>query len=150
MDILKMLGGVRINKPGKAIFSRMNPYICTVIKIEKPDFSTIFYDRTRVLTVSGKWSGDQPPNNLMNRVPEYPVFINILQDYKHELQTWLDSGWLLSYPEKELDLPKDLIPLMGFLQQNKNKVCPVLDFHELNGHVTAYTYHADICVQKLR
>lgn len=78
------------------------------------------------------------------------MFVNIQQEYKHELQTQLDSGWLLPYREVELDLPKDLIPLMGFLQQNKNKVCHVLDFHELNGHVTAYTYHADICVQKLR
>lgn len=42
-----MLAGVRINKFSEVIFSRMNPYVCIVIKIEL-DFSAIIDDRTRV------------------------------------------------------------------------------------------------------
>ena len=39
---------------------------------------------------------------------------------------------------------------MAIFQQNKSKARPVLDFHELNGYVNAYTVHADICAQKIR
>lgn len=70
MDVIKMLGGISINKSGETIFSRMNSYICAAIKMEELDFSAEFDDRTRVWTDSWKWSGDQPPNNLINRVPE--------------------------------------------------------------------------------
>ena len=31
----------------------------------------------------------------------------------------------------------------------ESKLRPVLDFHELNGHVNAYTAHAYVCTQKL-
>ena len=43
-----------------------------------------------------------------------------------------------------------LIPLMVVFQQNKSKVCPVLDFRELNEYVDAYTVHAYVCAQNLR
>lgn len=39
---------------------------------------------------------------------------------------------------------------MAVFQHNKSNVYPVLNFHELNGHVSAYTAHVVICVQKLR
>ena len=81
---------------------------------------------------------------------EYPVSAQVRQEYRHELETWLNNRWLLPYPEEELGPPKALIPLMAVVQQNKSKVRLVLDFRELNGYVDAYTAHADVCVQKLR
>ena len=84
----------------------------------------------------------------MNKVPEYSV--SAQQEYRHELETWLNNGWLLPYPAEELGSPKALIPLMAVVQQNKSKVRPVFDFRELNGYVDAYTAHVDVCVQKLR
>lgn len=39
---------------------------------------------------------------------------------------------------------------MTMVQRNKGKVCPILDYWELNEHVDAYTIHADVCAQKLR
>ena len=86
----------------------------------------------------------------MNKVPEYPVSAQLRQEYRHELETWLNNGWLLPYPEEELGPPKALIPLMAVVQQNKSKVRPVLDFRELNGYVDAYTAHADVCVLRER
>lgn len=56
----------------------------------------------------------------------------------------------MPYPEEELGPPKGLIPLMAVIQQNKEKVRPVLDYRELNEHVDAFTAHADVCAQKLR
>ena len=42
MDIIRMLGGVRINQSGDAIFSRTELCACAVIRIEELDFSTEF------------------------------------------------------------------------------------------------------------
>ena len=46
--------------------------------------------------------------------------------------------------------PKALIPLMAVVQQNKDKVRPVLDYRELNQYVDAFTADADVCASKLR
>ena len=94
--------------------------------------------------------GNQPPDGLMYKAPEYPMFTQVQQEYHHELETWLNNGWLLPYPKEELGPPKGLIPLMAVFQQNKSKVCPVLDFHELHEYINAYTVHADVCAQKLK
>ena len=39
---------------------------------------------------------------------------------------------------------------MAVIQQNKQKVRPVLDYRELNDHVDPFTACADICTEKLR
>ena len=39
---------------------------------------------------------------------------------------------------------------MAVPQANKGKVRPVLDYRELNKHVTAYTADADVCAEQLR
>ena len=43
-----------------------------------------------------------------------------------------------------------MIPLMAVLQANKQKVCPVMDYQELDKYVDAHTANADVCAQKLR
>ena len=62
----------------------------------------------------------------------------------------IDSGWLRPYPENELGPPRWLIPLMAILQENKQKVQPVMYYRELNKHVDPYTAGADVCTHKLR
>ena len=84
----------------------------------------------------------------MNKVLEYPMSTQVRQEYHHELETWLNNGWLLPYPEEELSTSKGLIPLMAVFQQNKSKVRSVLDICELNDYVDTYLAHADICEQK--
>ena len=39
---------------------------------------------------------------------------------------------------------------MAVVQVQKQKVCPVLDYRELNGFVDAFTANAEVCAQKLR
>ena len=65
-------------------------------------------------------------------------------------RTWIDNGWLRPYPKDELRPPRRRIPLMAVLQENKQKVRPVMDYHELIEHVDPYTARADVCAHKLR
>ena len=97
MDIIRMLHGVRINQSSNVIFSRTGTHACTVIRIEEPNISAEFNEKTRAWTASWKWSGNQPPNSLVNKVPEYPVSAQVRQEYCHELETWLNNEWLLPY-----------------------------------------------------
>ena len=150
MDIIKMLGGVSISQSSDAIFSRTELCACIVIRIEEPDFSAEFNEQTRAWTVSWKWLGNQPPDGLTNKVPEYLMSAQVWQEYRHELKLWLKNGWLLPYPEEELGPPKGLIPLMAIFQPNKSKVRPVSDFRELNKYIDVYTAHANICAQKIK
>ena len=73
MNIIKMLGKVCINQSSDAIFSRTELCVSAAIRIEEPDFSAEFNEQTRAWTASWKWSGNQPPNGLTNKVHEYPM-----------------------------------------------------------------------------
>ena len=150
MDVIKKLGGVHIDEGGKAHFAEAAHTLGATIELEQPDFRAKFDQRTKSWTVSWKWSGDQPPEKLYNRVPEYTIPVRARAEYDKELQNWIDNGWLVPYPEDKLGPPKVLIPLMAVIQQNKQKVRPVLDYRELNDHVDPFTARVDICTEKLR
>ena len=47
MDIIRMLGGVRIDQSGNVIFSRTGSHACAAVRIEEPDFSAEFNEKTR-------------------------------------------------------------------------------------------------------
>ena len=145
MDVIKKLDGVHIDEGGKAHFA-----LGATIELEQPDFRAEFKQRTKSWTVSWKWSGDQPPEKLYNRVPEYTIPARARAEYDKELQNWIDNGWLVPYPEDKLGPPKGLIPLMAVIQLNKQKVRPVLDYQELNDNIDPFTARADICTEKLR
>ena len=61
MDVIKKLGGVHIDKGGKAHFAEAALTLGATIELEQPDFRTKFDQCTKPWTVSWKWSGDQPP-----------------------------------------------------------------------------------------
>ena len=69
------------------------------IELEQLDFRTEFDQRTKSWTVSWKWSGDQPPEKLYNRIPEYTTPARARAEYDKELQNWIDNGWLVPYSE---------------------------------------------------
>ena len=150
MDVIKKLGGVHIDEGGKAHFAEVAHTLGATMELKQPDFCSEFNQCTKSWTVSWKWSGDQPPENLYNRVPEYTIPARACAEYNKELQNWVDNGWLVPYPEDKLEPLKGLIPLIAVIQQNKQKVRPVLDFRELNDHVDLFTACADICTKKLR
>ena len=76
MDVIKILGGVSIDQSGEAIFNRTDPPACIVISIEESDFNAEFNKQTCV------WSGDHPPNELANKVPEYSVSVGVFSVQK--------------------------------------------------------------------
>ena len=138
MDVINKLGGVHIDKGGKAHFAEVVLALGATIELEQPDFREEFSQRTKSWTVSWKWSGDQPPEKLYNKVLEYTIPARARAEYDKELQNWIDNGWLVPYPEDKLGPLKGLIPLMAVIQQNKQNVRPVLDYRELNDHVDPF------------
>ena len=119
MDIIKKLGGMHIDEGGKAHFAAAARTLGATIELELPDFCVEFDQCTKSWTVSWKWSSDQPPEKLYNRIPEYTIPARARAEYDKELQNWIDNGWLVPYPENKLCPPKGLIPLMAVIQQNK-------------------------------
>ena len=99
MDIIKKLGGVHIDEGGKAHFAEAALTLGATIELEQPDFCAEFNQYTKSWTVSWKWSGDQPPEKLYNRVPEYTIPARACAEYEKELQNWIDNEWLVPYPE---------------------------------------------------
>ena len=150
LDVIKQLGGVIVTSTGDVNFPQSSEPFCAAIRISEPDFCAEYDARKRIWTASWKWSDNQPPAALKNRLAEYTIPIHLQEEYNRELQSWIDNGWLLPYPEDELGPPKGLIPLMAVVQENKHKVRPVMDYRELNAYVDAYTANADVCAQKLR
>lgn len=82
---------------------------------------------------------------LYTCVSKYAMSKQAKTEYQCELQIWLENGRLIPYTKEELGPPRGLIPLMAVVQKSKEKVHPVLDYQELNGHVDAYIAHADVC-----
>ena len=150
LDAIRLLGGMSLTSTGEVKFLQCDEPTYAAITINEPDFSAEYDETNWRWTVSWKWACDQPPVTLKNRLLEYPASVQIRREYDQELQWWIDNGWLLPYPEDKLGPPKGLIFLMAVLQENKLKVQPVMDYHELNEHVDVYTGSANVCMQKLK
>ena len=120
------------------------------IEIDEPDFRVLFDASEKAWTVTWKWSDDTEPDALRNRVTEYAIPTAARSSYEQEIQEWIANGWLEPYDDEKMGPAKGLIPLMAIVQQNKDKVRPVMDFRELNSHVDAFTANADVCADKIR
>ena len=147
IDAIKKLD-VSLTESGEAHFRGLDR--CAAISIDEPDFS-VTYDRSnKEWTASWKWANGHSSSELSNSVQEYAVPCHARDAYENEILQWQRNGWLLPYSEEELGPPKGLIPLMADVQEQKQKVRPVLDYRELNGFVDAFTANAEVCAQKLR
>ena len=107
---------------GEVRFPQRERLMCAAITLDKPGFHAEYDATKRVWTASWKWSGNQPPVSLKNRLSEYPTSKQLQGEYEQELQAWIQNGWLIPYLESELGPPKGLITLMAILQENKQKV----------------------------
>ena len=126
INVIKELCGVYLTKSGEAHFGGLNR--CAAISIDELDFS-VTYDRSnKEWTASWKWANGHSPSELSNSVQEYAVPCRARDAYKNEILQWQQNGWLLPYSEEELGPPKGLIPLMAVVQEQKQKVRPVLDY----------------------
>ena len=147
IDTIKVLSSICITQYGSVKFEETQP-VCKVICISEADFSAKF-EQQGVWVTAWKWSAGYAPEKLWNRISEYPVSSNLREEYKQELQTWMDNGWLLPYIDEDIGPPKGLMLLMVVLQTNKHKVHPVVDYHELNSYVDTFTSAVDVCAENL-
>ena len=123
---------------------------CQDVDVDAADFTARFSADSGEWTVAWKWATGSGPDRLRNRVAEYAVPSAARPEYDAELDLWVREGWLQPYDERTDGPARALIPLMAVPQPNQGKVRPVLDYRELNGHVTAHTADADVCAEQLR
>ena len=74
---------------GEVIFPQHERLMCAAITLDEPDFYAEYNEAKRVWTASWKWSGDQPPVFLKNRLSEYPTSKRLQGEYEQELQAWI-------------------------------------------------------------
>ncbi|KAF0313347.1 Gag-Pro-Pol polyprotein [Amphibalanus amphitrite] len=117
------------------------------LRIDETDFTAVFDD---VWTVRWKWAGGVAPPPLGNSIAQYGVPSCAREKFDAELALWISEGWLREYDETMYGPAQGLIPLMVVTQAAKDKVRPVLDYRELNQHLTRHTADADVCVEELR
>ena len=148
MSGIVALGGVSMRTPADVSFRVAAAVTRQGLTVDAPDFTAEFTPDSGVWTIGWKWAGGARPECLQNTVPEYKVPAALRPAYEAELDEWVASGWLQPYDEASDGPPRGLLPLMAVEQTNK--VRPVLDYRELNSHVTAHTADADVCADQLR
>ncbi|XP_043219799.1 uncharacterized protein LOC122380580 [Amphibalanus amphitrite] len=118
------------------------------LRINETDFTAVF--DAGVWTVRWKWAGGVDPPPLRNSTAQYGIPRGAREKFDAELSLWISEGWLREYDETVCGPAQGLLPLMAVTQAAKNKVRPVLDYRELNQHLTPHTADADVCVEELR
>ena len=139
----------KVEKPVCAIATKVEKPVCA-IEIDEPDFCASFDASEKAWTVTWKWSDDAEPHSLRNGVTEYSIPTSARLSYEAEIEEWITNGWLEPCDDEKLGSAKWLITLTAIVQQNKDRVRPVMDFRELNSHVDTFTANADVCADKIR
>ncbi|XP_054267042.1 uncharacterized protein LOC128989196 [Macrosteles quadrilineatus] len=114
------------------------------IIIEDCDFKAEFLDGK--WTVEWNWKDVNRLPMLENQVKMYRIPENATEAFETEVEEWIKSGWLQPYHGEF----EGVIPLMAVIQQNKDKVRPVMDYRELNQFVSSHTAGSEVCSEKLR
>ena len=166
MDVIGRLGGVTVNRNGGefgGVRSTCPGYAAeergrgstesgsgernAADRIEDKDFRAEF-DGER-WTVEWFWKGEPP--TLTNKVSCYE---NTLKgeargEFEREVDRWIEEGILIPWKE---EVKSGVLALMAVVQPTKNKVRPVLDFREMNDHVSCHTGGdaIDVCGETLR
>ena len=101
------------------------------------------------VTVRYKWNETGPPT-LTNTVGRYRSKLDEEKEemFDEEVNRWIEERIMVPW-EGEYS---GLLPLMAVEQPTKGKVRPVLDYRELNTHVSCHTgdESIDVCADKLR
>lgn len=114
------------------------------IVIEDVDFDAMFDGKH--WTVRWKWIGSEP--DLANQVSCYKIGKDIKDEFDEELETWIKEGILEPVPPGVFI--KSVLPLMAVEQASKGKVRPVLDFRQLNYHVSSHSGGSVVCDETVR
>ena len=95
-----------MTRDGTVNFPQLDRPVCAVITIDKPDFHTEFDQNKKIWVVPWKWSENQMPPKLENKAVEFLVPKQLREEFNNELQTWIDNGWMIPYPEEECGPPQ--------------------------------------------
>lgn len=155
MNGITALRGVRVRSPTDVVFGLEEEQGLAVaaansLDIDERDFKVTFDTDTKQWTVLWNWCDGKEPPRLFCTALEYKVPREARQEYESELNQWITNEWLIPYDESTYGPVRGTIPLMAVVQQNKQKVRPVLDFRELNTHLNLHTADADVCTEKIR
>ena len=148
MDVIGKLGGVVVSAEGKVGFSVDRSEVrssaakrhCAAVadsgnrlSIKDKDFEANFVDGR--WEVSWTWLDAGRTPRLQNHVGQYGMAVEVESAFNDEIEEWIQKGWLQPYDGDH----DGLIPLLAVVQQNKEKIRPVLDFRELNEYVSSHT-----------
>ena len=97
LNAITQLGGIAMSGTSKVRFPQHGTLICAAITIDGPNFHAEYDKGKRIWTASWKWSGNQPPVSLKNRLSEYPTPKRCQGEYERELQAQIQNGWLIPY-----------------------------------------------------
>ena len=73
LSAIRQLGGMAMFDTGEVRFPQRERLMCVAITLDEPDFRAEYDEVKRVWTASWKWSDDQLPVSLKNRLSEYPT-----------------------------------------------------------------------------
>ena len=82
LNAIRQLGGMAMSDTGEVRFPQRERLMCAAITLDEPDFRAEYDEAKRVWTASWKWSGDQPPVPLKNRLSEYPTPKRLRGEYE--------------------------------------------------------------------
>lgn len=117
--------------------------------VDAPDFSVPFNTAHQSWTVTWKWTNGAAHKCLYNTVAQHKMSPSMCHEFHQELESWIKSSWLTPYDKQQHGTPEGFTLLMAVQQNNGGKVQPMLDYHELNDHITAFTADSDVCADQL-
>ena len=102
--------------------------------IEDSDFKAVFDGVA--WSVQWRWKNADPPE-LRNSIENYcsTKADGTKEKFDEKIQGWVEKGWLVECESQKGC--RGILPLMAVVQENKNKVRPVLDFRELNEYIVS-------------
>ena len=145
MDVVSQLGGVHVRADGDVCFGPMSRQVAaSAIHLSDKDYHISFNDGT--WSARWTWADSSQEPVLSNQVPNYRISEDVAPQFESVVEAWIEKGWL-----RPFDGPCDgILPLLAVVQENKNKVRPVLDYRELNSYVSSHTAESEVCGEKLR
>lgn len=157
IDFLRCVGRIRTQIGNESVSVTVLP-LCNSVRsnasvvgestpnelaIDDVDFSARFVDG--VWVVRWKWK-DGEPSGMTSGVACYKINDSDREEFDKEINNWIEEGILVegSFPDSQI------IPLMAVRQQSKSKVRPVMDYRQLNQHVSCHTSNSAVCDESLR
>ncbi|CAM1311897.1 Uncharacterised protein r2_g2229 [Pycnogonum litorale] len=91
MTGIQALGGVQITPTRTVLFGSTQKHTCSAaaaMSIDEKDFDASYDHKRKKWTVAWKWSGNDQPDPLKNKIAEYAIPIHVKREYDMEITNW--------------------------------------------------------------